>query len=185
MFTTVVYKAPKLRDLTFQDELMTHLIEIGNHSKAKHVVCGDFNQDFNKKSAITTELVEAFSNPCFNLISTPDETTRNMTLSKSTTDIVFADFNCESNVLETNVGDHCCIIVRSKKNLKIDTNSNRVNYIGRNWSKQKQHKMQALLNCNLTVKLREENHILQQCSSQEAFRKIEDNSQINQSGDDG
>ena len=77
MFITVVYKAPKLRDLTFQDELMTHLIEIGNHSNANHIVCGDFNQDFNKKSAMTTERIEAFSNLGFNLISTPNETTRN------------------------------------------------------------------------------------------------------------
>ena len=38
MFITVVSKAPKLRDLTFQDELMTHLMETGNHSTANHVV---------------------------------------------------------------------------------------------------------------------------------------------------
>ena len=159
---------------------MTHLIEIGNHKKTKHVVCGDFNQDFNKKSEITTELIKAFSNPGFFLISIPDETTRNTTLSKSTIDIVFADFNRESNVLETNIRDRCSIIVRAKKNIKIDRNSNRVNYIGKNWSKLKQHKMRALLNCKLTIKLRQENHILQQCSTQEAFREIEENSQINQ-----
>ena len=45
--------------------------------------------------------------------------------------------------------------------------------MGRNWSKQKQHKMQALLNCSLTSKLKE-NHSLKQCSTQEAFRKIEE-----------
>ena len=31
MFITVVYKALQLRNLTFQDKLMTHLIETGNH----------------------------------------------------------------------------------------------------------------------------------------------------------
>ena len=34
--------------------------------------------------------------------------------------------------------------------------------------------MQALLNCNLTINLREENQKLKQCSTQEAFRKIEE-----------
>ena len=34
--------------------------------------------------------------------------------------------------------------------------------------------MQPLLNCSLTSKLREENHLLKQCSTQEAFRKIEE-----------
>ena len=72
MFIPVVYKAPKLRDQTFQDELMTHLTATGNHSNANHVVCGDFNQDFNKKSAISTELIEAFSNLGFNLKSKPN-----------------------------------------------------------------------------------------------------------------
>ena len=43
MFITVLYEAPKLRDVTFQDELITHLIETGKQSKAKHVVCGGFN----------------------------------------------------------------------------------------------------------------------------------------------
>ena len=44
--------------------------------------------------------------------------------------------------------------------------------MGRNWSKLKQHKMQALLNCSPTSKLREEKHSLKQSSTQEAFRKI-------------
>ena len=152
MFIKVVCKAPKLRYLTFQDELMTHLVETGNNRNANHVVCGDFNQDFNKRSAITTELIEAFYNLGFNLISTPNETTRNSTLTKTTFDIVFADFNCESNVFETTTTDHCSTIVQTNKNLKNDTNSNREKYIGRDCSKLKQHKMQALLNCNLKIR---------------------------------
>ena len=34
--------------------------------------------------------------------------------------------------------------------------------------------MQALLNCSLKIKLKEENQTLKQCSTQEAFRKIEE-----------
>ena len=34
--------------------------------------------------------------------------------------------------------------------------------------------MQALLNCNLTINIREEKQKLKQCSTQEAFRKIEE-----------
>ena len=48
MLITVVCKAHKLRELTFHDELITHLIETGNHSNANFVVCGDFNQGFKK-----------------------------------------------------------------------------------------------------------------------------------------
>ena len=46
-------------------------------------------------------------------------------LTKTTIDIVFADFNCESNVIETTITDYCSIIVRTGKNLKNDRNSNR------------------------------------------------------------
>ena len=174
MFIAVVYKAPKLRDLTFQDQLMTSLIETGNHSSANHIVCGDFKKDFNKKSAITTELIEAFCNLGFILISTSNETTGNTTVTKTVIDICFADFNCKSNVVKTTITDHCSIIVQTVENLKNDTNSNREKYEGRNWSKLKQHKMQSLLNCNLTIKLIVENQTLKQCSTQEAFRKIEE-----------
>ena len=133
MFITVVYKAPKLRDLTFQDGLMTHLMEIGNHSTANHVVSGNFIPDFNrKKSIITTELIVAFSNLGFNLNSTQNETTRNTILIKSTIDIVYAYFNCVSNIVETTIADHCSITMRTKKNPKNNTNLNRVKYVGRN-----------------------------------------------------
>ena len=54
---------------------------------------GDFNQDSNKKSTITKELIETYSNLSYNLVSTPSETRRNTTLSKTTIDVVFADFN--------------------------------------------------------------------------------------------
>ena len=172
MLITVVFKAPKMRDLNFHDELMTHLKEIGNHSNANHVFSGDFNQGFNKKSAITTDLIEVLSNLGLNLILTPNQITRTKTLTKSTIDIAFADINCESNAIKTTITDYCGIIVRTNKNLKNDTNSNRVKYIGRNWSTLKQHKIQSLLNCNLSIKLREEKHILKQFSTQEPSVKL-------------
>ena len=84
--------------------------------------------------------------------------------------VVFADFNCKTNVIETTITDLCSIIVRKNIILKKDTNSKKEKCLGPNWSKLKQHKMQALLNCSLTSKLREENHSLKQYSKQEAFR---------------
>ena len=100
MFITVVFKAPKMRDLNFHDELMTHLIEIGNHSNANHVVSGNFYQDFNKKSAITTDLIEVLSNLGLNLILTPNQITRTKTFTKSTIDIAFADINANQMLLK-------------------------------------------------------------------------------------
>ena len=55
---SLIDKASKFQDATFQDELMTHLIGTGHHSNSKYVLCGEFNQDFNKKSTITKELTK-------------------------------------------------------------------------------------------------------------------------------
>ena len=174
MFITLLYKATKLRNVTFPIELMTPLIETGHNNETKHVVCGGFNQDFNKKSTITKKQIETFSNVGFNIVSTPSEATRNTTSLKTTIDVVFADYKFETNVIETTITDLCFIIIRTYINLKNDTNSKKENCLGRTWSKLKQHKMQALLNCSLASKLREENHSLKQHSTQEDLRWIEE-----------
>ena len=67
---------------------------------------------------MTKELIKTFPKLGLNLGSAPSETTSKTALSKTTIEVSFAYFNCETNVKETTITNHCSIMAQTNAVLK-------------------------------------------------------------------
>ena len=103
---TVIYKAPKMNALEFVDTLMNPLFEIGEESKTKHIVCGDFNIDIAGESDRKQNLIRNLHALGFELANNPKDFTRVSQSSQSTIDLVFSNFTVQTHVHNSSECDH-------------------------------------------------------------------------------
>ena len=81
------------------------MLELKIDTKDKYKINGDFNIDLSVVTQDSTQLVKKLKLLDFNLISGPNDSTRKTKNSRTTIDLLFANFPCTTETIEHAITD--------------------------------------------------------------------------------
>ena len=105
MFLTAVHKSSKAKNENFHEIFLTHKLELKTDTKDKYKIYRNFDIDLSVVTQNSTQLIEKMKLLDFNLISGPNDSTRNTKNSRTAIDLPFAYFPCTTKTIEHTTTD--------------------------------------------------------------------------------
>ena len=103
---TAAYKNLSLDNISFKEEKIDHIFNVGHSSSMIHILCGDFNIAISRPNNNIANLLPELDVYDFKLLSKMKEYTRETKQTKSTIHLVFSNTNLQTKVLKTAITDH-------------------------------------------------------------------------------
>ena len=130
-------------------KLSSYIDQISITPSTLHIVCGDLNVNFLKKSAKSTLMINQLEMNALALVD-PQTATHETIRTKTCMDVFFTNFKTKSFVEETKIRDHYTV---GPELVKREKSSESVQILRRNWNKLGDAHLLVELNCFLQKNL--------------------------------